>query len=95
MCNFAHPGMNVFGHDDRRVMFWSCSAKSHKDNDDGEPIVLRKTSDVFSKIEPYHSVSRAVPLGLSFIAKWGQRRGGHIGGAACDDQCRQAHRVRK
>jgi hypothetical protein len=51
--------------------------------------------DPFSKIEPDHSVSRATPLRLSFIAKRAQWSGGRICSAACDDQrCQQAHRVR-
>ncbi len=52
--------------------------------------------DPSSKIEPDHSVNRAMSLRLSFIAKWGQWRGGRIGRPACDDQRRQqAHGVLK
>jgi hypothetical protein len=43
----------------------------------------------FSEIEPDHSVTRAMSLRLSFIAKWAQGRGSRTGCTACDDQDRQ------
>jgi hypothetical protein len=45
--------------------------------------------DPFSKIEPDHSVSRAMSLRLSLIAKWPQWRGGRIGCAAYDQDRQQ------